>query len=151
VRFRGSRFAMQSIRIVGLTASLGLIAGLALLPAQASFAKTAGPIAALSTTSTSTSTSVVSPVLLPPPLEATRVSRSVISGRTTKLIISGTGFYGRPRVLTGTACITALVIRDTGTSLTVRVAAKLTSRRGTHLFTIVLLNGKKTRIHFQVN
>jgi hypothetical protein len=145
VRSPGSRFGLYPIRITGKIASVVFIAGLVLLPAQGSFA-TGSPAS-----TTTTTTSVVSPVIPPPPLKATHVSRPAVLGRTIKLIISGTGFYGRPRILTGTASITALVLRDTGTSVTVRVRADLISRRGTHLFTIVLLDGKRTEIRFQLN
>jgi hypothetical protein len=136
---------LYRFRITVRTALLVIISGLFLLPAQASFAEGS------STSTTTTSVPVVSPVMAPPPLKATHVSRPAAQGRTVNLIISGTGFYGRPRILTGTASITALVIRDTGTSLIVRVRAESMSQGGSHLFTIVLLDGKRTEIRFQLN
>lgn len=145
VRSAESRLVPCPSRISVLIASLIFIAMQVLLPAQASFG-TGSPAS-----TTTTFTPVVSPVIPPPPLKATRVSRPAVLGRTSELIISGTGFYGRPRILTGSASITALVIRDTGTSLTVRVRTELISQKGTHLFTIVLLNGKRTDIQFQLN
>jgi hypothetical protein len=87
----------------------------------------------------------------PAPLKVTRVSRAAVVGKATALTIVGSGFYGRPRILTDAPSVKALVTRDTGTLLTVVVSARSTARRGIHAFTIVLPNGKRITVKVNVN
>lgn len=96
------------------------------------------------------STAIVSPTLPPAPLKATRVTRAVVVGKATELVIFGSGFFGRPRVIADTAGVKALVTRDTGKVLKVVVTVRSTARRGIHILTIVLPNGKRTSAHFNV-
>jgi hypothetical protein len=83
-------------------------------------------------------------------LKVKRVSRAAIIGKATTLTIVGSGFYGRPRILTDAASLKALVTRDTGTSLTVVVTARSTASRGIHAFTILLPNGKRITVKVNV-
>jgi major membrane immunogen (membrane-anchored lipoprotein) len=85
----------------------------------------------------------------PPPAKptATLVKGTVVAGRTVTIDIDGTGFNGRPKV-TSHAGTTALVTRDTGTVLVVRVTSAAHSRNGTFTFTITLADGDTCRVHY---
>jgi hypothetical protein len=92
----------------------------------------------------------VPPVVVPPtvtPLAATRVIGHAVAGRTVNLSIAGTGFNGRPKVTShnGTS---ALVTKDSGTLLTMRVTVKPRSRNGTFTFTVTLANGDKCQVKY---
>ena len=84
-------------------------------------------------------------------LHAARVVGSVWSGRTVLISIYGTGFYGQPRIISSSGrTTTARVIRDNGKVLTVRVTVSSRTAHGTHKFTIILANGKKTTVGYVV-
>jgi major membrane immunogen (membrane-anchored lipoprotein) len=96
---------------------------------------------------------VTAPIVIPPPTTTTIPSGPVafavrghaVAGRTVTLAIDGSGFSGRPRV-TSHAGTTALVLRDTGSVLIVRVSVTPHSRNGVFTFTITLSNGKSCRV-----
>ena len=90
-----------------------------------------------------------SPPPPPPPVLpiATRVIGHAVAGHTVILRIIGKGFVGRPTVV-GAAGTKALVIRDTGTVLTVRVTVARASRRGVHTFVIAMSNGKIASVRY---
>jgi major membrane immunogen (membrane-anchored lipoprotein) len=101
---------------------------------------------------------VTAPVVTPPPTSTTTTtvpsgpSASVVhghavAGRTVTLSIDGSGFSGRPRV-TSHAGTTALVVRDTGRVLVVRVSVKAHSRNGLFTFTITLANGRSCQVRY---
>jgi hypothetical protein len=80
---------------------------------------------------------------------AIRVVGAVWTGRTVVVTIVGTGFYGQPRIISSTGrATTALVIRDNGRLLTVRVTVKLGTPRGVHVFKIILANGLFTNVRY---
>lgn len=81
-------------------------------------------------------------------LKATRVIGTAVAGRTVILRIVGTGFYGRPTVRSNAGGTRAIVIRDNGRVLTVRVTVNANVRKGTHVFTIILKNGMRTSVHY---
>jgi hypothetical protein len=90
------------------------------------------------------------PVVVPPtvtPLVATRVIGHAVAGRTVSLSIAGTGFNGRPQVTSHKGTI-ALVTKDTGTLLTLRVSVKTRSRNGIFTFTITLSNGDTCQVKY---
>ena len=92
----------------------------------------------------------VPPVIVPPtvtPLVANRVIGHAVAGRTVTLSIAGTGFSGRPRVTSHRGTI-ALVTRDSGTLLTMRVSVTARSRNGTFTFTITLSNGDTCHVKY---
>jgi hypothetical protein len=64
--------------------------------------------------------------------------------------IAGTNFYGRPRVISNVAGVKALVTGDSGTLLTVRVTVNAGVKTGVHTFTIILANGKRTSVKFNL-
>ncbi len=83
----------------------------------------------------------------PPNPTATAVRGDVVAGRTVTIAIDGTGFVGQPRVSShpGTR---AVVVRDTGTVLIVRVTSAARSRNGTYTFTITLIDGDSCHVHY---
>jgi hypothetical protein len=78
---------------------------------------------------------------------ATSIVGHVVAGRTVTLTINGTGFYGRPSV-TSHAGTTAVVTRDTGPVLIVRVTSRARSRNGVFTFTITLSDGLACTIRY---
>jgi hypothetical protein len=78
---------------------------------------------------------------------ARRVVGHAVAGRTMTLKIIGSGFSGWPKIRShaGTA---ALVTRDSGTMLTLRVKVKFGSRSGTFAFVITMANGKSCRVRY---
>jgi len=81
------------------------------------------------------------------PPTATSLVGHAVAGRTVTLAIHGTGFYGRPRV-TSHAGTTAIVTRDTGRLLIVRVTSRARSRNGVFTFTITLSDGLACTIRY---
>jgi hypothetical protein len=88
--------------------------------------------------------SVTTPLTVP---TATSIVGYAVAGKTRTLTIHGTGFYGQPRI-TSHAGTTAVVIRDTGQALVVRVAVRPHSRNGVFTFTIVLADGESCQIRY---
>ncbi|MGC2176206.1 MAG: hypothetical protein WA614_12185 [Acidimicrobiales bacterium] len=83
----------------------------------------------------------------PPKPTATVVHGVVVAGRTVTIAIDGTGFAGQPRV-TSHAGTSAVVLRDTGTVLIVRVKSAARSRNGTFTFTITLADGDTCQVRY---
>ncbi len=83
----------------------------------------------------------------PPAPAATRVLGHALTGHTVTLTILGHGFVGRPTVV-GRAGTSALVIRDTGTALTVRVTVAPHTRRGVYTFVIALATGALCSVRY---
>ena len=71
-----------------------------------------------------------------------------VVGKTKTLTIGGSGFYGRPRITSNEVGTRAVVSRDTGKLLTVRVTVRAGSRTGWHTFTIRLANGKSCKANY---
>ena len=78
---------------------------------------------------------------------ATSIVGHVVAGRTVTLTIHGTGFYGRPGI-TSHAGTAAVVTRDTGQLLIVRVTSRARSRNGVFTFTITLSDGLACNIRY---
>lgn len=79
--------------------------------------------------------------------KATKVDGFVVPGKTSKIIIVGSNFSGRPSV-TSHAGTTALVYKDTGRLLFVKVTVKAGEHNGTYTFTIKLANGKTCKVKY---
>jgi hypothetical protein len=79
---------------------------------------------------------------------AERVSAPVWTGQTVTTKIIGTGFYGRPRIITSAAGTKIVLLRDTGRVITVRVSVKRGTRRGEHTFTLIFARGQRTSLHY---
>ena len=88
--------------------------------------------------------SVTTPLIVP---TATSIIGYAVAGRTRTLTIHGTGFYGHPQI-TSHSGTTAIVTRDTGQALVVRVVVRARSRNGVFTFTIVLADGESCQIRY---
>ena len=89
--------------------------------------------------------SVTVPIPVVP--RATNVIGHAVAGRTVVLVIAGSGFYGRPLV-TSHAGTTAVVTKDTGTLLRVKVRVKRGSRNGIFTFTVTLAKGQSLHVKY---
>ena len=81
---------------------------------------------------------------------ARRVIGPVRVGRISTVRILGSGFYGKPIVRSNEAGTRAVVIHDHGNELVVRVELRARSPRGWHTFTVVLANGRASRVRYLV-
>jgi len=88
--------------------------------------------------------SVTTPLVVP---TATSIAGYAVAGKTRSLTIHGTGFYGHPGV-TSHLGTTAIVTRDTGQALVVRVVVRAHSRNGVFTFTILLADGESCQIRY---
>jgi major membrane immunogen (membrane-anchored lipoprotein) len=79
---------------------------------------------------------------------ATHVVGYAVAGRSVSLAIVGSGFFGRPHVSSHSGT-TALVTKDSGTLLIVKVTVTPRSRNGTFTFTIRLSDGKQCQVKYQ--
>jgi|GEM_PF-445286 len=95
------------------------------------------------------SASAPAPTPTPTPILpiAYRVIGHAVAGRTVTLRITGLGFFGRPLVLSHTGT-SAIVTRDSGKMLTLRVTVKPRSRHGIFAFVITLSNGKLCSVRY---
>jgi len=97
---------------------------------------TSGTILAAKTTTTSS-------------FRVTGAHGTAIAGKTVTMTISGTGFYGQPKITSTAAGTKVGVSKDTGKLLTIRVTTKA-GIRGEHTFTIRLANGKTGKANYAV-
>jgi hypothetical protein len=99
----------------------------------------------------------VSPTVLPaatvtppaPKFHVSAVHGSAVAGKTVTLTISGTGFYGQPRIKSNAAGTKAVVAHDSGKLLTVHVTTKA-GVSGEHTFTVTLANGKSGKVNYSI-
>jgi len=99
---------------------------------------------------TATSGTVLSGVTPPPAFHVSGAHGTAVAGRTSTLTITGTGFYGQPRITSNAAGTKVGVVRDTGKVLTIHVTTKATTKAGTHTFTVTLANGKSGKANYSV-
>jgi hypothetical protein len=79
---------------------------------------------------------------------ATRISTVLRSGRTMTARIIGSGFYGRPLIVSNRIGTSAVVTRDNGHVLTIRVVVARGSRSGNYRFTVVFAHGQRTSLRY---
>lgn len=94
---------------------------------------------------------VVLPAATTPPAPSFHVSAvhgAAVHGKTVTLTISGTGFYGQPKISSTAKGVKAVVTKDNGKVLTVRVSSPA-NVRGWHTFTVTLANGKSGKVNYQ--
>jgi hypothetical protein len=77
------------------------------------------------------------------------VKGRAVAGETVNLEITGTGFHGQPRITSNAAGTRAVVSRDTGKVLVVRVTTRATTKPGVKVFTITQ-SGKRATTHYSV-
>lgn len=80
--------------------------------------------------------------------KAYRVVGYALTGHTMTLQIVGVGFYARPTITSNARGTVALVLRDTGKILTVRVSTKANTPRGIHTFRIHFANGETISVRY---
>jgi hypothetical protein len=85
-----------------------------------------------------------------PRFHAIKVHGYAVVGRTRTLVITGVGFYGRPRVTSNERGTIVVVEHDHGSSIVIRVTVPARSPRGWHTFTIRLANGETSRVNYLV-
>ena len=138
---------------LGYTVAAGSSAGCTVSGTSLS-AKRAGTCLLTATKAGSTTYIVVSSaatkVTFVLPFKASRVAGAVTVGRTSTVTIVGSGFTGRPRIISNVAGVTAKVTRDTGKTLRVIVAVRAGVKTGIHTFTVILSNGKRTSVKFSL-
>jgi hypothetical protein len=79
---------------------------------------------------------------------ASRVSTALWSGRTMTTRIIGSGFYGRPLVVSNLVGTSAIVTHDNGRVLTIRVIVARGARSGHYRFTVVFAHGQRTSLRY---
>jgi hypothetical protein len=79
---------------------------------------------------------------------ATRLSSALWSGRTMTARIIGSGFYGRPLVVSNLVGTSAVVTHDNGRELTIRVIVARGTRSGRYRFTVVFAHGQRTSLRY---
>jgi hypothetical protein len=88
------------------------------------------------------------PNTVTPAPKATAVHGVVHTGKTTTVTISGTHFYGQPKITSNAKGTTARVSKDNGKLLTVKVTTKKTTPKGVHTFIIRFANGGQTSVKY---
>ncbi len=86
----------------------------------------------------------------PRPPRASRLSRVLWSGRIMTARIIGSGFYGRPLVVSNLVGTSAVVTHDNGRVLTIRVAVARGARSGEYRFTVVFAHGQRTSLRYRL-
>jgi hypothetical protein len=95
-------------------------------------------------------TVLVSTTPTAPAFKVTGAHGTAVAGKTSTLTITGSGFYGQPKITSNAAGTKVGVSKDTGKVLTIRVSTKAGTKAGTHVFTIRLANGKTGRANYSV-
>jgi hypothetical protein len=99
-----------------------------------------------------TSTTAVLPaatVKKAPAFHVSGVHGAAVAGKTVTITISGTGFYGQPKITSSAAGSKFGVSKDNGRVLTVRVTTKK-GLHGEHVLTVRLANGKTGRAGYNI-
>ncbi len=94
----------------------------------------------------STTSSPVLAAETAPAFHVSGVHGAAVVGKTVTVIITGTGFYGQPKITS--AGFKFGVTKDSGSALTVRVTASATAKSGEHSLTVTLANGKSGKAGF---
>jgi large repetitive protein len=86
--------------------------------------------------------------ITPPPPKAVRIDTALRAGRFMTAHIIGSGFYGRPLVVSDMFGTSAIVIHDSGRVLTLRVLVARGSHPGRYRFTIVFAHGERDLLRY---
>ena len=81
-------------------------------------------------------------------LHTTGAHGFAVVGKTVTITITGGGFYGQPTLTSTAPGVKAIVVKDNGKMLTVRVTVRAGAARGWHTFTIRLANGKMAKVNY---
>jgi hypothetical protein len=85
-----------------------------------------------------------------PTPHATGEAGDAIIGRTVSIAVAGVGFYGQPSVTSTGNSVKAVVSKDNGTLLTVRVTVGKTTGPGEHTLTFTLANGDVFKANYAI-
>jgi hypothetical protein len=88
------------------------------------------------------------PKTVTPTPKATHVNGVVHTGKKTKVTISGSHFYGQPKITSNAKGTKVQVTGDSGHLLTIWVETLKTTPKGTHTFTIRFANGEQTSVKY---
>ncbi|MGB8195793.1 MAG: hypothetical protein WCF25_02145 [Acidimicrobiales bacterium] len=88
------------------------------------------------------------PNTITPTPKATTVHGLVHTGKRSTVTISGTHFYGQPKITSNAKGTVAKVTKDSGKLLTVTVTTKSTTPKGVHVFIIRFANGEQTSVKY---
>ncbi len=88
------------------------------------------------------------PATQPQAPHAVRTVGPVWTGKVSTVRVTGTGFFGQPKVTSNVAGVKVGVSHDTGRILTLVVHTPKTARRGVHTFTITFSNGATTSVKY---
>ncbi len=105
--------------------------------------------AADGTYSAATSLATTVTVNAPAP-SVTRIDTSLRPGHWTTAHIIGSGFYGRPLVVSNLVGTSALVTHDSGRVLTLRIFVAKGSRPGHYRFTVVFAHGERDSVRYRL-
>lgn len=86
--------------------------------------------------------------IIPPPPTATRVTTAVWVGRLVTTHIVGSGFYGRPLIVSDLVGTSAIVAHDNGHVLTIEVMVARGSHPGVYRFIIVFAHGQRDTLRY---
>ena len=84
----------------------------------------------------------------PPSLHIVREKGNAIVGRTVAIVVTGTGFAGKPRVTSTGTLVTALVVRVTAHQLIVHVSVGKKARPGRRTLTFIFDKNKVARVNY---
>jgi hypothetical protein len=102
-----------------------------------------------STTST-TAVLAASTGKVAPAFHVSGVHGAAVVGKTVTITISGTGFYGQPKVTSTAVGSKFSVAKDNGRLLTVHATIKAGTKAGEHVITVKLANGKSGKAGFNI-
>lgn len=85
-----------------------------------------------------------------PAFKVVRVLGAVIRGQHGSIGILGSGFYGQPTVRANVPGVRTIVSHDNGSVLTVVFFATAHAPLGIHVFTVILANGKRANLKFNL-
>jgi hypothetical protein len=85
-----------------------------------------------------------------PAFHVSGVHGAAVVGKTVTITISGTGFYGQPKITSTAVGSKFTVAKDNGRLLTVHATIKAGTKAGEHTLTVKLANGKSGKAGFNI-
>jgi hypothetical protein len=102
-----------------------------------------------SATSTTAVLAAISAVKAPT-FHVSGVHGAAVAGKTVTITISGTGFYGQPKITSTATGSKFGVAKDNGRLLTVHVTTPASTKAGEHTLTVRLANGKSGKAGYNI-
>jgi hypothetical protein len=83
---------------------------------------------------------------------AVKLAGTVRRSEKANVTVSGYNFYGRPKALSNVSGFSALVTRDSGTSLSITITVKTSATKpGVKVLTLVFGNGTRTSVRYSLH